>query len=490
MPPVKLTRNILWNTAGVILPVLVGIVVVPMTVKGLGAERFGLLSIMWMLIGYFSIFDLGLGRTLTKLAADRLASDREAQIAPLASTTLILVIASSSLISLVLAFSAGWIAQHVLAVSPELRGEATMAIVCVAISLPFVLTVTVMSGLLEAYQQFVLLNLVRVPMGILMLVAPLAVLQFSRHLGVITAVLAGLRMVNAGVMSALAFRTLQCLRNAAFVFHRELLPTLLSFGGWLTVSNIVGPVMVYFDRFVIAAALGSADVAYYTVPYDLLNRILVLPTAIQGVLFPAFATLRAQNSPRLISVFERSSETTMLLMTVPLVATMLLAYQGLQLWVGTSFAEHGAAAAKILVIGVVANAMARTPFVFIQGVGHARWTALLHLFELPLYAVTLWALLKSGAGIEGVAVAWSGRIIVDTVALYFIAVRIEPRLRQTAVRDLFWVGGACAAAAGLNWGLSNVAVRVALMLVIGMICGYLLLANLRGLRPALAKRNA
>src|SRR5882757_1900921 len=224
----KLTGNILWNTAGVVLPVLVGILVVPMTVRGLGAERFGLLSIMWMLIGYFSIFDLGLGRTLTKLAADRLASDREAQIAPLASTTLILVIASSSLISLVLAFSAGWIAQHVLAVSPELRGEATMAIVCVAISLPFVLTVTVMSGLLEAYQQFVLLNLVRVPMGILMLVAPLAVLHFSRHLGVITAVLAGLRMLNAGVMSALAFRTLQCLRNAAFVFHRELLPTLLS----------------------------------------------------------------------------------------------------------------------------------------------------------------------------------------------------------------------------------------------------------------------
>jgi O-antigen/teichoic acid export membrane protein len=485
----RLARNILWNTAGVILPILVGIVVVPMTVRGLGTERFGSLSIMWMLIGYFSIFDLGLGRTLTKLAADRLAAGREAEVAPLASTTLILVTASSSLISLILAMSAGWISQHVLVVSPELRGEVSAALACVAISLPFVLIATVLTGLLEAYQQFALINLVRVPFGILMLAAPLLVLQWSTHLGVITAVLAGLRVLNAGVLTALALRALPLLRQKALAFRRELLPSLLAFGGWLTVSNVVGPMMVYFDRFVIAAVLGSSDVAYYTVPYDLLNRVLILPTAIQGVLFPAFATLKVQNSPRLFSVFERSSETTMLLMIVPLLATMLLAYQGLELWVGASFAQHSAAAARILVVGVVANAMARTPFVFVQGVGHAKWTALLHLFELPLYAVTLWLLLKSGAGIEGVACAWTGRIILDTVALYVMAVRIEPRLRQTALRDLFWAGGACLVAACLNWGLDNVAVRVALMLVVGLVCGYLLLANLRGPRPALLKTD-
>jgi O-antigen/teichoic acid export membrane protein len=486
----RLARNIVWNTTGVVLPILVGIVVVPMTVKGLGTERFGALSIMWMLIGYFSIFDLGLGRTLTKLAADRLAAGREDEVAPLASTTLILVLASSSLMSLVLAMSAGWISQHVLVVSPELRGEVAAALACVAISLPFVLTATVLTGLLEAYQKFPLTNLVRVPFGILMLAAPLLVLQFSKHLGVITAVLAGLRVLNAGVLSTVALRTLPLLRGNVFVFRRELLPSLLAFGGWLTVSNVVGPVMVYFDRFVIAAVIGSAEVAYYTVPYDLLNRVLILPTAVQGVLFPAFATLKIQNSPRLFSVFERSSETTMLLMTVPLVATMLLAYQGLELWVGASFAQHSAAAAKILVVGVVANAMARTPFVFVQGVGYAKWTAILHLFELPLYAAALWLLLKSGAGIEGVAWAWTGRIIVDTVALYVMAVRLEPRLRQTALRDLFWVCGACSVAACLNWGLDNVAVRVVLMLVVGLACGSLLLANLRGVRPAaLLKRN-
>ena len=88
-------------------------------------------------------------------------------------------------------------------------------------------------------------------------------------------------------------------------FRRELVGPLLTYGGWLTVSNVVGPLMVYFDRFVIAAMLGSTAIAYYTVPYDVLNRLLLFPQAIQGVLFPNFALMRAQNSPRLVGVFSR-----------------------------------------------------------------------------------------------------------------------------------------------------------------------------------------
>src|ERR1700726_4993279 len=104
----RLARNIVWNAAGIGLPLLIGIAVVPTIVKGLGTERFGFLSIVWMLIGYFSIFDLGLGRALTKLAADKLARDEEDEIAPLASTALILVFASSALVGFVIAMSAGW----------------------------------------------------------------------------------------------------------------------------------------------------------------------------------------------------------------------------------------------------------------------------------------------------------------------------------------------------------------------------------------------
>ena len=41
------------------------------------------------------------------------------------------------------------------------------------------------------------------------------------------------------------------------------------------------------------------------------------------------------------------------------------------------------------------------------------------------------------------ALAWSGRMVVDTVALYAMTARLEPRLLSTALRDLVLVVGAC-----------------------------------------------
>ena len=439
----RLARNILWNAVGIVLPLAVGVVVVPAIVKGLGPERFGFLAIVWMMIGYFSIFDFGLGRALTRLAADRLGAGRESEVAALTATSLVLVSGTSVVIGVGLALSSGWIAHRTLYASPELISEATIAIVWLAASLPFVLLATVLAGLLEGYQRFVMLSAVRLPMGILVLAAPLAVLPWTRNLAVLTAVVGALRVANAAALVWLALRVVPTLRHELFHFRREWVRPLLTFGGWLTLSNLLSPLMLYFDRFVIAAVLGSAAIAYYTVPYDVLNRLLYIPQAIQGVLFPNFAMLRVQNSPRLVTVFSRGSLVTLLLMAPALFAVLLCAYPGLRLWVGEDFAQHSTLVAKTLMVGVLINAMARTPFVFIQGAGYAQWTAVLHMLELPIYAVALWLLLHGNLGIEGAALAWSGRMVVDTVALYAMTARLEPRLLSTALRDLVLVVGAC-----------------------------------------------
>ena len=486
----RLAHNILWNAAGIVLPLVVGVAVVPTIVHGLGTVRFGFLSIVWMLIGYFGIFDFGLGRTLTKLVADRLGAGRESEVASLTGTAVMIVGASGILAGLGVALLAGWIARLTLGGTPTVIPEATSAIVWLAASLPFVLVATVLTGLLEAYQRFALISAVRLPLGILILAAPLAVLPVSRDLGVITAVLAGLRFLNAVTLAWLTLRVVPALRREALRFRRDLIAPLLTYGGWLTVSNVVGPLMVYFDRFVVAGMLGSAAIAYYTVPYDVLNRLLLLPQAMQGVLFPNFALLRAQNSPRVLFLFERSSATNMLLMLPPLLATLWLARQGLAWWVGDSFANNSTQVAKILVLGVLVNAMARTPFVFVQGVGRAKWTAILHMTELPFYAVVLWLLLRGGLGIEGAAYAWSGRIVVDTIALYVMTVRLEPRLARTAWRDLAWVVSACVAAVCVALLLQNPLARLAILLVVSVICAAILLAYFNGGRPILAKSSS
>ena len=75
-----------WNLLGNVLPLLAGIAAVPYLVAHLGTERFGLLGLAWILIGYFGLFDFGLGRALTRMVAQRHGGPDGAELDGLCST--------------------------------------------------------------------------------------------------------------------------------------------------------------------------------------------------------------------------------------------------------------------------------------------------------------------------------------------------------------------------------------------------------------------
>jgi O-antigen/teichoic acid export membrane protein len=339
---------------------------------------------------------------------------------------------------------------------------------------------TALFGLLEGFQSFALISAVRLPVGVLTFVAPLVILPVSRRLGVITAALGIIRVITAAVLLILTYRLLPVLRGRTLAFHRHLMRPLLTFGGWLTVSNVVGPVMTYFDRFLIAGVAGSAAIAFYTVPYDVVTRLMVFPAAIQAVLFPAFVTLRHQDSVRLRSVFAKSSEATLLLMIPALLGTTLLGYEGLRLWMGLEFAQNSTLVAKILMAGVLINATARIPFSFVQSSGYANWTAITHLIQLPFYVVALWWLLKL-YGISGAAYAWTGRVCVDGIVFYALGIKIDPALRREALRCAALTASICMIAVVLAWSVSNLWTRIAVVAAVTAACALVLLWRIRGL---------
>jgi O-antigen/teichoic acid export membrane protein len=458
----KISHNVAWNFAGITIPLIVGVIVMPKIVSGLGVEQFGVLSVIWLMIGYFSVFDLGLGRTLTKLVADRLSVGEKQEIPSLVSTTLVIVTLSGCALGIATASFAGWIANTMLHASSAHSEDTIDAIRWLAVSLPFVLIATALFGLLEAFQSFALISAVRLPIGVLTFVAPVAVLPFSNHLDVVTAVLAGIRMITTLVLLSICYRVVPGLKGNTFAFSRNLVRPLLTYGGWLTISNVISPIMAYFDRFLIAALAGSAAIAYYTVPYDVLMRLLVFPTAIQAVLFPAFITLRSTDSLRLQGVFKKAGEVTLLLMCPALLATLLLASLGLRIWMGPQFSLHSTQVAGILIVGVFSNAMARIPFSFVQSAGHADWTAMTHMAELPVYVLSLWWLLKA-YGISGAAYAWTGRVFIDTVVFYLLSAKIENSLKPQAFSSIALIAILSSCAVLLNWLVDDSTARIVLV---------------------------
>ncbi len=423
-----LARNTLWNLAAQILPMAVALFAIPILIRGIGVPRFGVLSLAWIVIGYFSLFDFGMGRALTKLVAEKLGTHDEDAIPPLAWTSLFLLMLMGVLGGVVMALLSRWLVFRVLHIPGDLQVETLHTFYLLSLSLPVVTTTSGLRGILEAHQRFGVLTAIRIPMSTFSFAGPLVVLPFSHRLPPVIAVLLIGRLAGCLAHLGACLHTMPALLKG-IVLRRSLVIPVVSFGGWMTLSNIVSPIMMYLDRFVIGALLTVSAVAYYTAPYDMVGRIGILPGAVVGVLFPAFASSFVQDANRTRLLLSRGVKYIFLSVFPIVLLIVTLAPEGLRLWLGPTFAENGTSVLRWLAAGAFVNCLAAVPFALIQGVGRPDITAKLHMFELPVYLLMLWPLVRYH-GIEGAAIAWAARVSLDALLLFVFAHRLLPRKSQ------------------------------------------------------------
>ena len=196
----------------------------------------------------------------------------------------------------------------------------------------------------------------------------------------------------------------------------------------MTVSNVISPILVYLDRFLIGVVVAVAAVTYYATPWEVVTKLLLIPGAVSGVLFPAFSYWRRSDAGQ-AEAYYRTGVKAVLLSLFPVVLLVIAAAEpGLRLWLGDAFAVQSLRPLQILAIGVLLNGLAAVPFALIQGLGRPDVTAKLRAVELPLYAVLLWVLLAQ-FGIVGAALAWMVRVGADFILLYALSARQLGRRR-------------------------------------------------------------
>ena len=119
-----LARNAVWNLVTQCVPMAVAIVTIPVLIAGIGTDRFGVLTLAWIILGYFSLFDLGLGRALTKLVAEKLGLGRSSGIPPLVGTALGLMMALGLVGALFVGLISPWLVRDVLRISRPVAGAS------------------------------------------------------------------------------------------------------------------------------------------------------------------------------------------------------------------------------------------------------------------------------------------------------------------------------------------------------------------------------
>lgn len=433
----QLFSNCLWNFVGLTAPLLVAAIAIPQLVRGLGADKFGFLTIAWSLIGYFSLFDLGLGRALTKLVAEKLGTGRTTEVPSALWTAILLMAGMGCLGAVALALVSSFLVTNVLKIPTLLQHQTLICLYLIAVTIPVVTVTAGFRGLLEAKQQFAGLSLVRIAMGIVTFLGPLAVLPYSNNLPPSLAVLVIARFVTLLAYVAMSIHTEPMLLSH-FQLSRSVALPLLRFGGWMTVSNLLSPIMASLDRFIIGSLLSIGAVTYYATPQEVVTKLSLIPSAVVGVLFPAFSAALAGDEGRARSLYSYALRFSLLSLLPFALAIILFAKEGLTLWLGAGFAAASTRVAQLLTLGVVINALAVVPFAYIQAAGRPDLTAKLHMAEVPIYLAMCFWLIRH-FGIQGAAIAWTLRIAIDTAACLFIAHRWAKEEQRQLWPNLFWL---------------------------------------------------
>ncbi len=417
----RIRRNTLWNLIGQGGPLLIALWAIPILMREMGVGAFGLLGLVWAMITILG--DFGLGRAGTRYTAEALGAGRAGRARQILSRValgqfLIGAIGGALFLALIPRM------VSLFQMEPAVAVAALSGFRWVAFALPVFLLTAVLRGGLEAAQAFGVLNTIRGVGNVFVYLLPVFVIRAGGSVVDVVAVTVAVRVLMAVGFGVALLRELARFGGEDAVPVMRSVPGrsgVVAFGVWTSISTVVSPVLVYIDRFLLAGIVGLDAVGRYTAPFEAITRVLLVPAAVAGTVFPAVASLKGAGGIQSLRRLFGGATRGVALAVVPIaLLTILLAGPAVRLWLGADVTPDVIAVVRLLAIGMAANALAYIPFSVVQGLGRADLTGIFHLIELPIHlALAFW--LISGWGLVGAAIAWSIRATLDSTLLFLAA---------------------------------------------------------------------
>ena len=419
-----IVKNSLLNVIGTIFPAAVGFVAFPILLYQMGPEKFGVLSFIWMFVGYFGFLDLGIGRALTIYCADPANSPQLPFLIRriLKSLGLITVLFAVVSITAVNAFPYG-----VENLFSTLRGQqALTSLSLILATIPAVVLTSSIRGILESQLRFVRVNSMAMTVGSLNFILPCFISFFTQKMEHIILGLLVLRY-----MGLLGFYLLlpNPLRRPPLDSEDSGIPFLkiLSKSGWMGFSSLLGVLITPMDRLIVSFFVPASQFGSYTISAEIVTRLAVFPSSLGRVLVPLHSA----------QVKEKSWDFQMknLRFAGPFyLLVFLFAYvfspDVFRIWLGANSSPDLVAIFRIMIGGFFFNSLSWHFFDFLQSRGFSKEVALAHLAQIPIYAMTLY-LVASRQGLVGAAWVYFGRQALDFALLLYLGYKFKKRLIES-----------------------------------------------------------
>jgi O-antigen/teichoic acid export membrane protein len=420
-------KNTMINLVGAILPIGLMLLTVPLYLKVLGEARYGVLALVWLVLGYFSFLEMGMG----KAAANQIAGAHNASAAERSEifwAALFVNLAMGMVGAGILWLIGGYLINSVLKMPADFKKEALTALPWMISTLPLTLVSSVLNGALEGRNQFLAVNQLQITSNTIFQIVPLAVAYWvSPSLAwVIPAAVVSRASMNIFFFGA-CYWYLPLVTFPSVSMNR--VRSLFTYGGWVAITGMAGPLLDTIERFVIGVVLGASAVTHYTLPMQLVGKLKVLPGSLARALFPVFSS-RSHSDAHDLAV--RATKCLAALMALAVIIVVLALRPVLNLWLGRELANITAPIGELLLVGVWINSVAHIPYFYLQATGRPDLVAKLHVAELIPYVLLVWlAIVKFG--VMGAALVWVLRCFLEALILFIMSGIARPVLINVVV---------------------------------------------------------
>lgn len=468
----RVVKGSLWTLLGQVAPLAVSIIATPFTIRLLGAESYGVYILIGLIPNYLGFADFGMSMASTKFGSEAYAEGDQEKEANVVRTAAFIALCSSLPVAAGLMIFAPRIVG-LFSVPEHLFADAVFALRLAAITF----VVNFLCGIFNTPQLARLrmdLNTAinTIPRMLGLIATPIVIYLGYGIVGAVTVLLAAsiLNLTGHLIVSTSLIPNLMGKKCDVQVAKQ-----MISFGAPLILSSIAGIVLINAEKGILSALTSSKDLAYYWVAFTLVNMVTMFSGAMVQSLLPAFSQLqRKENALQLNMMFNRGLRINLVWLLPTSACLSLVAKPFFLIWAGPDFSKESFYPFQIMLVGIAVTVMTYIPHVLIIASGRTDLLAKIYWVEVVPYILLVW-ILTTYFGVIGAAIAWTARVVVDSIFIYWVALRIKQiSIRLDKLIYFFFAGGILSLPLLVNFFLTTDWRIVAVITLIVLAC-YLII---------------
>lgn len=409
----RLRQNVFWNFGGQAWAVALALFATPYIVHQLGTDSYGLLMTVGVVTSYFWFSDLGLGQATIKYIAEHAARREWKDVTKIFWTSVTCYVIFGVIAAIILVIITPLLVHRLFRIPPELQETALRVFYVSATGFMVGMINNAPSSIPRGLQRFDISNKVSILVVTAQTVLTVGVLATGHSIFAIVLGNLVVGVVALFVNTIIAVRLLPELRRPSA--DTATLRKLAGFGGFVAVSALLVPFLGHIEKLIIANWISIGAVTYYTIPFNVATKLLIIPSAIIPALFPLFSSLSSSGGAKMgVDVYLRTSRYMLLLLMPAVLAFVVVGEEFLELWLGPEFARQSAAPLRVLAVAMLLYGPAWNSFNLLQAWGRPDLTAKFHVAELAIHVPTTFFCVYQWS-VTGAAVAWLLRVVVDLI---------------------------------------------------------------------------